>query len=114
MTISLNSTLSNIPERLTMNLSDALPPKALLIKNDQPRGCEGRITLPVEFAVGVAVRFPTNQREMSSRGIGRFQFQGRASSRLDRHPTIPNPLANRQTSKQGIPVTDSPVGRGGR
>jgi len=54
--------------------------------------------------------FATNQRETSSRAIGQFRFQGRVSSRHDRHPTcqptISNLLGNRRTSKQGIPVTE--------
>jgi len=74
---------------------------------------QARITLAAasDAASASASACSTNQREMSSRGIGRFQFQGRVSSRHDRHstcePTISNPLGNRRTSIQEIAVTES-------
>jgi len=49
--------------------------------------------------------------------IATLKIRVRLSSRHNRHPicqlTISDRLVNRRNSKQGIPVTESPIGRGG-
>jgi len=86
---------------LLLSWVNVCPRSQRVLQNTTAIVCKGRITLAVRGAVGVdvAIHFSTNPRESVPRGIARFWFHGRRSSRHDRQPTrqqtMSIPLENR-------------------